>query len=233
MTHFNLLTLFPDMFPGFLGQSLAGKALEAGKWGLSTHNIRDHATDTHKTVDDTPYGGGAGMVMRPDIIEASLLSIPKSARGRLLYPSPRGRVFDQGLAQELADTSHITMLCGRYEGVDQRVLDAYEFEEVSLGDFILSGGEVAALAMMDAIIRLIPGVMGNNQTSIEESFTDGLLEYPHYTRPAEWQDAKGNTHTIPDVLTSGHHENIRQWREDQSKELTKKRRPDLLPTSRE
>ena len=226
--HFNILTLFPDMFPGFLGQSLAGKALEARKWSYQAVNIRDHATDTHKTVDDTPYGGGAGMVMRPDIIESALLSIPTGQRGRLLYPSPRGRVFDQNLAQELSSSPHLTLLCGRYEGVDQRVLDAYAFEEVSLGDFILSGGEVAALAMMDAIIRLIPGVMGNDRTSEEESFTNNLLEYPHYTKPAAWQDARGTTHSIPDILTSGHHENIRQWRNKKSKELTAKRRPDLL-----
>ena len=226
--HFNLLTLFPDMFPGFLGQSLSGRALDKGSWSYDVVNIRDHATDVHKTVDDTPYGGGAGMVMRPDIIEKALLSISTEKQGRKVYLSPRGRVFNQSIATELVAEPNITFLCGRYEGVDQRVLDACGFEELSIGDFVLSGGEVAALTVMDACIRLIPGVMGNNETVNEESFSNGLLEYPHYTRPAEWTDADGNIHNVPEILRSGDHGKVAEWRHEQSKDLTEKRRPDLL-----
>ena len=226
--HFNLLTLFPDMFPGFLGQSLSGRALDKGSWSYDVVNIRDHATDVHKTVDDTPYGGGAGMVMRPDIIEKALLSISTEKQGRKVYLSPRGRVFNQSIATELVAEPNITFLCGRYEGVDQRVLDACGFEELSIGDFVLSGGEVAALTVMDACIRLIPGVMGNNETVNEESFSNGLLEYPHYTRPAEWTDADGNIHNVPEILRSGDHGKVAEWRHGQSKDLTEKRRPDLL-----
>lgn len=224
--HFNLLTLFPDMFPGFAGQSIAGRALEDKKWSYTTVNIREHAKDKHKTVDDTPFGGGAGMVMRADVIENALLSLPQA--GRKIYMSPRGRVLNQALVQELAATPFITVLCGRYEGVDQRVLDAHGFEEVSIGDYVLSGGEPAALIMMDACIRLIDGVMGNAETVSEESFSNGLLEYPHYTRPAEWIDANGKTHAVPEVLTSGNHGKVAQWRHDEAKKITAERRPDLL-----
>jgi tRNA (guanine37-N1)-methyltransferase len=226
---FNLLTLFPEMFPGMLGQSLAGKALERGDWSYNAVNIRDFTQDVHKTVDDTPYGGGAGMVMRADIIEKALLSIPKP--GRKIYLSPRGKVFNQALAKELVQEENITLLCGRYEGVDQRVLDAHDFEEISIGDYVLSGGEPAALIMMDTCIRLLPGVMGNVDTADNESFgsnTGGLLEYPHYTRPAEWTDANGKTHKVPNVLTEGNHAKIDEWREEQSKKITRQRRPDLL-----
>lgn len=239
--NFNLLTLFPDMFPGMLGQSLAGKALERGDWSFNAINIRDFATDNHKTVDDTPYGGGAGMVMRADIIEAALMSIEsgRSAPARLrqdnkarkIYLSPRGKVFNQALAKELSQEENITLLCGRYEGVDQRVLDAHEFEEISIGDYVLSGGEPAAMILMDACIRLLPGVMGNEETADNESFganTGGLLEYPHYTRPAEWTDANGITHAVPKVLKNGNHAEIDKWREEQSLKLTKAVRPDLL-----
>ncbi len=226
---FNLLTLFPDMFPGFLGHSLAGKALERGDWSYEAVNIRDFAQGVHKTVDDTPYGGGAGMVMRADVIEKAVLSLPKP--GRKFYLSPRGRVFNQRLAEKLSATPEITMLCGRYEGVDQRVLDAYEFEEISVGDFVLSGGEPAALLMMDACIRLLPGVMGNTETVSEESFaesTGGLLEYPHYTRPADWVAADGRSFSVPDILKSGDHGKIEKWRKEQALKITKERRPDLL-----
>lgn len=239
--NFNLLTLFPDMFPGMLGQSLAGKALERGDWSFNAINIRDFATDNHKTVDDTPYGGGAGMVMRADIIEAALMSIEsgRSAPARLrhnkkarkIYLSPRGKVFNQSLAKELSQEENITLLCGRYEGVDQRVLDAHEFEEISIGDYVLSGGEPAAMILMDACIRLLPGVMGNDDTAENESFgsnTGGLLEYPHYTRPADWTDANGITHAVPEVLKNGNHAEIDKWREEQSLKLTKAVRPDLL-----
>lgn len=229
--HANLLTLFPEMFPGFLGHSLAGRALERGDWSYGCVQIRDFGEGKHQTVDDTPFGGGAGMVMRPDIIEKALLSIPKP--GRKIYMSPRGRVLNQALVKELSAEPAMTILCGRYEGVDQRVLDAHGFEEISIGDYVLSGGEVAALAMMDACIRLLPGVMGNEATPDAESFgaeTGGLLEYPHYTRPAEWTDAQGIVRAVPDILKSGHHAEISKWRAAQSLEITQDRRPELIKT---
>lgn len=232
------------MFPGMLGQSLAGKALDRGDWSFNAINIRDFATDNHKTVDDTPYGGGAGMVMRADVIESALLSVEggRNAPARLrqnkqvkpsrkIYLSPRGKVLNQALAKELSQEENITLLCGRYEGIDQRVLDAHEFEEISIGDYVLSGGEPAAIILMDACIRLLPGVMGNEDTADNESFganTGGLLEYPHYTRPAEWTDSHGNTHAVPEVLKNGDHTKIEQWRKEQSEEITKAVRPDLL-----
>jgi tRNA (guanine37-N1)-methyltransferase len=224
--HFNILTLFPDMFPGSLGHSLSGRALESGLWSYTALNIRDFAPDKHKTVDDTPFGGGAGMVMRADVIETSLLSLPET--GRKIYLSPRGRVLNQELVLELSTEKALTLLCGRYEGVDQRILDAHDFEEISVGDYVLSGGEPAALILMDACIRLLEGVMGNGETASEESFSDGLLEYPHYTRPASWTDAKGVTRVVPEILTSGDHGKVKKWRHEQSLALTKTRRPDLL-----
>lgn len=224
--HVNLLTLFPEMFPGFLGHSLAGRALERGDWSYHAVQIRDFGEGKHQTVDDTPFGGGAGMVMRADVIEKALLSVPNS--GRKIYMSPRGKVLNQALVKELVAEESLTILCGRYEGVDQRVLDAHQFEEISIGDYVLSGGEVAALTLMDACIRLLPGVMGNEATPDEESFSNGLLEYPHYTRPAEWTDAHGIAHAVPDVLKSGNHAKIEAWRREQSVALTKKIRPDLI-----
>ena len=224
--HVNILTLFPDMFPGSLGQSISGRALENELWSYNAINIRDFAKDKHNTVDDTPFGGGAGMVMRPDTIERALLSIPKP--GKKVYMSPRGKPLTQENVKQLANTENLTLLCGRYEGVDQRVLDAHDFEEISIGDYVLSGGEPAALILMDACIRLIPNVMGNSTTPDEESFSNGLLEYPHYTKPDPWADANNITHNIPDILKSGHHKNIATWREDQSIALTKERRPDLI-----
>ena len=229
--HFNLLTLFPEMFPGSLALSLSGRALEKGLWSYRSLNIRDFAGDRHKTVDDTPYGGGAGMVLRADVIEAALLSLGERPQ-RKIYLSPRGKVLNQPLVQELAAAqTDITLLCGRYEGVDQRVLDAHEFEEVSIGDYVLSGGEPAALILMDACIRLLDGVMGNEDTAGEESFSAGLLEYPHYTRPAEWTDSSGVSRKVPEVLTSGDHGKVKEWRRAQSLALTRDRRPDLLPPS--
>ncbi len=227
--HVTLLTLFPEMFPGYLGQSLAGRALERGDWSYTAVQIRDFGEGKHQTVDDTPFGGGAGMVMRADVIEKALLSVPDT--GRKIYMSPRGKVLDQNLVKELSAEQNLTILCGRYEGVDQRILDAYGFEEISIGDYVLSGGEVAALTMMDACIRLLPGVMGNETTPDEESFSNGLLEYPHYTRPAEWTDANGETRDVPEILKSGNHAKIAKWREEQSLQITKKVRPDLITKS--
>lgn len=224
--HVQLLTLFPEMFPGSLGLSLSGRALEQNLWSYDTCNIREYATDKHKTVDDTPYGGGAGMIMRADVIEVALLSLPK--QGRNIYLSPRGKPLTQSLVQELSSSPCLTLLCGRYEGVDQRVLDAHDFEEISIGDYVLSGGEPAALILMDACIRLLPGVMGNENTAGEESFSNGLLEYPHYTRPVIWTDHHGKEHPVPEELQSGHHARIKEWRHSQSLSLTRKRRPDLL-----
>lgn len=222
--HAQILTLFPEMFPGPVGAALAGRALADGLWKLDVMNIRDFATDKHRTVDDTPYGGGAGMVMKPEVVAAALRGAEaKFGRAaRRIYLSPRGRVLDQALVEELAAAPSVLLLCGRYEGVDQRVLDAEGLEEVSLGDFVLAGGEVGAMTLIEACTRLIPGVMGNAQTTDEESFTHGLLEYPHYTRPPVWE---GNE--VPEVLISGHHEKVRAWRQQQAEALTSERRPDL------
>lgn len=216
-----ILTLFPEMLPGPLGRSLAGKALADGIWSCETVDIRGFATDRHRTVDDSGFGGGPGMVMRPDVIDAALAA-QAGKPGRRLYLSPRGRVLDQALVRELAGEPGVVLLCGRFEGVDQRVIEARELEEVSLGDFVLSGGEPAAIALLDAVIRLLPGVLGAPETLAEESFEAGLLEYPHYTRPQVWQGRE-----VPDVLLSGHHEKIRAWRRAQAEAVTKARRPDL------
>jgi tRNA (guanine37-N1)-methyltransferase len=221
----NVLTLFPQMFPGPLGESIFKDGLEKNLWSLNVIQIRDFATDKHKTVDDTPFGGGAGMVMKPDVIEAALTSIPD--RGRTIYLSPRGKTLNQALAQELSTESSLTLLCGRYEGVDQRVLEAYGVEELSIGDYVLAGGEVAAMVVLEAVLRLLPGVVGNHETLNEESFSHSLLEYPHYTRPAKWFDKNGQTWDTPAVLLSGHHAAIHAWRQEQAETLTKENRPDL------
>ena len=218
--HATVLTIFPEMFPGPLGQSLAGRALEKGTWTLDVANIRDHAEGKHRSVDDEPFGGGAGMVMRPDVLDRAICA--NRGNGPLIYFTPRGRLMDQALVRELAEGGGATLLCGRFEGVDQRVLEAHEACEVSLGDFVLSGGELPALVLLDAIVRLLPGVVGNQETLAEESFEWGLLEYPHYTRPADWQGR-----AVPEVLLSGHHEKIRDWRKRQSEDITRLRRPDL------
>ena len=222
-----VLTLFPEMFPGPLGLSLAGKALKKGIWQLETVDIRDFARDKHRSVDDAPFGGGPGMVMRPDILAAAVDHVAISSPGRrVIYLSPRGRRLDQALARELADQDAggggVTLICGRFEGVDERALEGREIEEVSVGDYVLSGGETAALVMLDAIVRLLPGVIVEGSALDEESFAQGLLEYPQYTRPQVWEGRE-----VPEVLTSGHHENIRAWRLRQAGELTKARRPDL------
>ena len=217
-----ILTLFPEMFPGPLGQSLAGKALEKGIWRLETMDIRGFATDKHRTVDDTPFGGGAGMVMRPDVVDAALGAAATDHKGPAIYLTPRGRPLNQALVQDLAAGPGVIVVCGRYEGLDERVIEARGLLEVSLGDFVLSGGEPAALALIDACVRLLPGVMGAEETLAEESFNTGLLEYPHYTRPADW-----NGRPVPEVLMSGHHEKIRRWRQEKAEETTRLRRPDL------
>ncbi len=222
----NILSLFPEMFPGPLGHSLIGRAREKGLWGLAVLNPRDFAEDKHATVDDTPFGGGAGMVMKPDVLEASFLAIPKP--GKRFYLSPRGKPLTQARARELAQEEALTLLCGRYEGVDQRFLDAYEFEEISIGDYVLTGGELPAMVLIDTIVRLLPGVVGKEESLAHESHSAGLLEHPHYTRPNPWTDRLGRVHTVPDVLTNGHHGQIDAWRLAESRALTAERRPDLL-----
>jgi tRNA (guanine37-N1)-methyltransferase len=218
-----VLTLFPEMFPGPLGHSLIGRALKDGLWTLDALDIRRFARDKHRTVDDTPAGGGAGMVMRADVVGAAVDAARRAdPESPALYLSPRGRPFDQGLAARLAAGPGAILICGRYEGVDQRVIDARGLIEVSLGDFVLSGGEIAAMALIDAALRLRPGVLGNAASTAEESFSRGLLEHPQYTRPAEWEGRE-----IPPVLVSGDHARIARWRQEEAERLTKERRPDL------
>jgi tRNA (guanine37-N1)-methyltransferase len=219
-----VLTIFPEMFPGPLGLSLAGKALADGKWALETIDIRDFATDKHRSVDDTPAGGGAGMVMRADLAAAAIDAARADAKPGtpVIYLSPRGYPFMQEQARELAGGPGIILLCGRFEGIDERVLQARNVEEISIGDYVLSGGELAAQVVIDAVVRLLPGVAGNEGSLAEESFAACLLEYPHYTRPREWEGR-----AIPEVLLSGDHKKIAEWRREQAEKLTKQRRPDL------
>ncbi|MEO8557896.1 MAG: tRNA (guanosine(37)-N1)-methyltransferase TrmD [Rhodospirillales bacterium] len=221
------------MFPGPLGTSLAGKALVEGVWALESMDIRGFARDKHGSVDDTPFGGGPGMVMRPDVVGDAVQAAVVGARAGedavlpLVYLTPRGRPFDQQRATELAAGPGAILLCGRYEGLDQRVIEACGLEELSLGDFVLSGGEVAALAVIDACVRLLPGTMGQQESLAEESFERGLLEYPHYTRPASWTGPDGVERKVPEVLLSGHHEKVKQWRLAEAEKATRERRPDL------
>ena len=216
-----VVTLFPGSFPGTLGMSICGKALDRGIWALKTLDIRDFAVDRHKTVDSSPYGGGPGMVLRPDVLDRTLEAI-SDVPGRRICLSPRGRRFDQAFAKELAHEPGVVLVCGRYEGIDQRVIEAREMEEVSLGDFVLTGGEIAAQALLDATVRLLPGVIGSEQGLDEESFEDGLLEYPQYTHPKIW---KGRS--VPEVLLSGNHKKIAEWKKQQSELVTRNYRPDL------
>lgn len=221
--HLSLLTLFPEMFPGPLGYSLAGKALEKDIWSYDTIDIRGFGEGHHKTVDDTPYGGGAGMVMCADVLANAIDSINNP--GKMIYFSPRGKKLTQSMVAHYIADPRLTLLCGRYEGVDQRVLDYYDFEEVSMGDFILSGGEIAALMFMDACIRMLPGVVHAEESLHHESFSgtyESLLEYPHYTRPAKWRDLG-----VPEILRSGNHKEIAAWQLEQAETLTRARRADL------
>ncbi len=216
----NFYTILPEVFPGFLGTSLTGKALKDGKWSYDVINIRDYATDVHKSVDDTPLGGGAGMVMKPDILAKAIRA--NHSKGRLIYLSPRGKVLSQQLAKELAKEEEISFICGRFEGVDQRVLDAFDVEELSIGDYVLTGGDQAALIVCDAVIRLLPSVLGNADSIAHESFENYLLEHNQYTRPQSWEGMD-----VPEVLLSGHHKNINDFRHQQSLKITKEKRADL------
>lgn len=219
----SVITLYPEMFPATLGHSIHGKALEKGLWSLETVNLRDFATDKHRSVDDTPSGGGAGMVLRADIAASAIDHVREKSDRPVYFTSPRGVRFDQKMAESWAASDGVIILCGRFEGLDERVIEARDIIEVSIGDFVLSGGEVAALAMLEAAVRLIPGVMGSDASAGEESFSHDLLEYPHYTRPQVWEGRD-----IPAILTSGHHENIAKWRLEEAIKLTKARRPDLF-----
>ncbi|MCK0096664.1 tRNA (guanosine(37)-N1)-methyltransferase TrmD [Yoonia sp. F2084L] len=219
-----IITLFPQAFPGVLGESLTGKALQDGLWQLRTYDLRDYGIGKHRNVDDTPAGGGAGMVLRADVLEKAIIDARRGTKGTapLIYLSPRGRPFDQAMARDWARMDGVTMLCGRFEGVDERVLHHFGIQEVSLGDFVMTGGEIAAQAMIDATVRLLPGVLGNAESAIEESFSTGLLEHPQFTKPAEWQGLP-----IPEVLLSGNHAKIAEWRREMAEKITQERRPDL------
>ncbi len=223
-----VFTIFPEMFPGPLGHSLAGKALEEGIWRLETVDIRDFARDKHRSVDDTPFGGGPGMVMRADVLDAAIAAALRDDAGaRLVYLSPRGRLLTQAVVRELAGLPSLVLLCGRYEGVDERVAQGLASEELSLGDFVLTGGETAALAVIEATVRLVPGALGDEGSAECDSFEGGLLDWPHYTRPADWRGR-----TVPEVLLSGDHGRIRRWRRKEALRATRERRPDLLVGAR-
>ena len=216
-----VFTLYPEVFPGPLSKGLYGKALSKNLWNLNIVNIRDAAEDKHKTVDDTPYGGGSGMLLKPDVLAKSL-DQNEIKGGRIIYLSPKGKKFDQNYAQELSDEKSISLICGHFEGVDERVLSTRNIEEISIGDYVLSGGETAAFVVIDSVLRLLPGILGNENSKIDESFENGLLEYPQYTKPQIWEEK-----TVPEVLLSGDHSKIKDWRLSQSEAITRDRRPDL------
>ena len=223
----HLLTLFPEMFPGPLGHSLAGRGLNKAIWSLDCYNIRDFATDKHANVDAPPFGGGHGMVMRPDVIGRAIDHVwnqqPAGQNLAKIYPSPRGRLLDQEMARSLSQKDGVMIVCGRYEGLDQRVIDHYQLQEVSIGDYVLSGGEQAAMVILDAVVRLLPGIMGKEVSHLEDSFESGLLEHHHYTQPRDWQGLQP-----PEILLSGHHQNIAKWRQENALDITATRRPDLM-----
>ena len=216
-----VFTLYPEFFPGPLAKGLYGKALSNKLWNLNVVNIRDAATDKHKTVDDTPYGGGTGMLLKPDILAKSIDQRVKKDE-RIFYLSPRGKKFDQKFARDLSKEKSISLICGHFEGVDERILDTRNIEEISIGDYVLSGGETAALVVLDSILRLLPGVLGNEKSAIDETFENGLLEYPQYTKPQIWEEK-----SVPEVLLSGDHAKIKDWRLSQSEAITRVRRPDM------
>ena len=221
MLRAQIFTLYPEFFPGPLSKGLYGKAMSKKLWNLKVVNIRDYATDKHKTVDDTPYGGGSGMLMKPDVLAKSIdENVVKNER--IFYLSPKGKLFDQKFAKDLSKEQSISLICGHFEGVDERILSTRKIEEISLGDFVLSGGETAAYVILDSILRLLPGVLGNDQSTNDESFENGLLEYPQYTKPPIWEEK-----SVPDVLLSGDHAKIKDWRLSQSEAITRVRRPDL------
>ncbi|WP_440937219.1 tRNA (guanosine(37)-N1)-methyltransferase TrmD [Candidatus Pelagibacter sp.] len=221
MLRAQIFTLYPEFFPGPLSKGLYGKAMSKKLWDLKVVNIRDYATDKHKTVDDTPYGGGSGMLMKPDVLAKSIdENVVKDER--IFYLSPKGKLFDQNFAKDLSKEQSISLICGHFEGVDERILSTRKIEEISLGDFVLSGGETAAYVVLDSILRLLPGVLGNDQSTNDESFENGLLEYPQYTKPPIWEEK-----SVPDVLLSGDHAKIKDWRLSQSEAITRVRRPDL------
>ena len=221
MLHAQIFTLYPELFPGPLNKGLYGKALSNNIWNLKIVNIRDYSSDKHKTVDDTPFGGGSGMLIKPDVLANSLDQNVKPNE-KIYYLTPKGKLFSQKLAKKLSKEKTINLICGHFEGVDQRVIDTRNIEELSIGDYVLSGGETAALVVLDSILRLIPGVLGNDQSISEESFENGLLEYPQYTKPQIWEKK-----SVPDVLLSGDHAKIKDWRLSQSEAITRDRRPDL------
>ena len=216
-----VFTLYPEVFPGPLSKGLYGKALSKNLWNLNIVNIRDAAEDKHKTVDDTPYGGGSGMLLKPDVLAKSL-DQNEIKGGRIIYLSPRGKKFDQNYARELSDEKSISLICGHFEGVDERVLSTRNIEEISIGDYVLSGGETAAFVVIDSVLRLLPGILGNENSKVDESFENGLLEYPQYTKPQIWEEK-----AVPEVLLSGDHSKIKDWRLSQSEAITRVRRPDL------
>ena len=221
MLRAQVFTLYPEIFPGPLAKGIYGKAQNNKLWDLSVINIRDSATDKHKTVDDTPYGGGTGMLLKADVLANSLDQNVKKGE-RIFYLSPKGKIFDQKLAQDLSKEKSISLICGHFEGVDERVLSTRNIEEISIGDYVLSGGETAALVVLDSILRLLPGVLGNDKSSVDETFENGLLEYPQYTKPQIWEEK-----SVPEVLLSGDHSKIKDWRLSQSEAITRHRRPDL------
>ena len=224
-----ILTPYPEMFPGALGHSIIGNALDNKKFSLETINLHDFGIDKRGSIDDQPFGGGPGMVIRPDVVENALNSVLfNSISIRKIFLTPSGQKLTQNILQELSQYTEMVVLCGRFEGVDQRVIETLGFQEISIGDYVLSGGEIAAQVLVEGCIRLIPGVLGQPQSLLEETFSNNLLEYPHYTRPQVWEDNQGNKHEVPEVLTSGHHEKIERWRKDKSIEKTKTLRPDLF-----
>ncbi|MDC0624360.1 tRNA (guanosine(37)-N1)-methyltransferase TrmD [Alphaproteobacteria bacterium] len=229
MINVKILTGYPEIFPGVLAHSLMGKALKENIFKLETINLHDFGIDNRKSVDDEPFGGGPGMILRPDVVEKALLSVSNNinTKSTKIYLTPSGSLLNQKKLGILAKLDEIIILCGRFEGVDQRAIDVLGFEEVSIGDYVLAGGEIAAQVLLEGCIRLIPGVLGHPESLLEESFSNNLLEYPHYTRPKIWKDSLGNKYDVPEVLTSGHHSNIKKWRQDKSVEKTKKIRPDL------